>query len=81
MTSHVIKLSDLSAEGVRALRKCEAAERCTTVPGRVRGEVYITFQEDGLIEWRNGYRLTELGRGLLARAARTAPGKARRGGR
>jgi ribosomal protein S19E (S16A) len=61
----MIKLSDLSAEGILALRKCDAAERFTSVPGKVRPEVYLTFQECGLVEWRGGQRLTEDGRRLL----------------
>lgn len=62
---HVIKLSDLSAEGVLALRKCEAAERFTAVSGSVRNEVYLAFQRCGLVEWRNGQRLTAEGRQLF----------------
>lgn len=72
MTDHVIKLSDLSAEGVIALRKCEAAERFTTVRGKARGEVYLAYQEAGLLEWRGGYRLTADGRRLFEEWSRGA---------
>lgn len=65
MTDHAIRLSDLSAEGVLALRKCEAAERFTSVPGEVRSVVYLSLQASGLVEWRNGQRLTDAGRRLL----------------
>lgn len=63
--STTIQLSDLSAEGILALRKCDAAERFTSVPGRVRPAVYLTFQACGLVEWRGGQRLTPDGRRLL----------------
>lgn len=76
MTRHVIKLSDLSTEGIRAMCKCDAAERFTTSRGSVRGEVYLSLQKAGLIEWRGGYRLTELGRGLFTQRVMQG-GKAR----
>jgi hypothetical protein len=60
--------TDLNAEGIRALAKCDAAERFTTVPGRVRSVVYLALQESGLLCWDNGLRLTAQGRRVLAAA-------------
>lgn len=68
----------LSAVEVLALRKCEAAEHFTTVPGEVKPRtIYLDLQRRGLLEWRNGMRLTEAGKAeLIAQAAKTKGTKA-----
>lgn len=50
------------------LRKCEAAERFTTVVGEVpdKHNVIRRLERRGLVQFRNGWRLTDDGRKLLA---------------
>lgn len=57
----------LSKDMLLLLRKCDAAERFTTVPGRLTNAATVVKrgQACGLVEWRNGWRLTEAGRVVL----------------
>lgn len=56
----------LTSVEILALRKCEAAERFTTVWGTVPKLLYLELQKRGLTEWRGGMRLSAAGRDALA---------------
>lgn len=57
----------MTDDELNALRRCEAAEGCTSPYGPTPARItYIELSEQGLIHWAPRWRLTEKGRRVLA---------------
>lgn len=59
-----------------ALEKCHAAVTHKIFPGKVPFDYYLKLGKDGLVDWQNGWRLTNKGAAELKRLRRAAKLKA-----